>query len=65
MIKKGSPEWFKLIKRLESIKLKSNRDTFCIECWTMLNCKQKVKHSKAHPDHDRSYLTSSQYASES
>ena len=30
----------------------------------MLNCKQKIKHLKAYPDHKQHLLTSTQYASE-
>ncbi len=30
----------------------------------MLNCKQKIKHMKAHPDHEEFLQTSAKYASE-
>ena len=64
MIKRGSPEWIALLDRLEQIKLKSNREVLCVKCWQMLNCKQKIKHLKAFPNHNAFLLTSSRYASE-
>ena len=64
MIKKNSPEWDTFINRLNIIKTKSNREVLCIKCWQMLNCKQKIKHLKLHPDHKSYLLTSTQYASE-
>ena len=64
MIKRNSVEWNVFIDRLNTIKKKSNREVLCIECWQMLNCKQKIKHLKIHPDHKQYLLTSTQYASE-
>jgi len=46
LIKRGSPEWEAFITKLNLIKKKSNREVLCIECWQMLNCKQKIKHLK-------------------
>jgi hypothetical protein len=64
MIKRNSSEWATFINRLNTIKQKSNREVLCIQCWQMLNCKQKIKHLKQHPDHKAYLLTSTQYASE-
>jgi len=64
MIKRNSAEWGTFINRLNVIKSKSNREVLCIKCWQMLNCKQKIKHLKAFPDHKTYLLTSTQYASE-
>ena len=64
MIKRNSPEWTAFINKLNLIKTKSNREVLCIKCWLMLNCKQKIKHLKAYPEHKQFLLTSTQYASE-
>ena len=64
MLKVASNEWRDFISKLEVIKTKSNREVLCIFCWQMLNCKQKVKHLKKFPDHERYLLTSTKYASE-
>ena len=64
MIKRNSAEWDQFIVRLNTIKTKSNREVLCIQCWQMLNCKQKIKHLKSYPDHKPYLLTSTQYASE-
>ena len=64
MIKRNSTEWQTFIKRLESIKLKSNREVLCIKCWQMLNCKQKIRPLKRQPGHKAFLVTSTQYASE-
>lgn len=64
MIKRNSVEWDQFIVRLNTIKTKSNREVLCIQCWQMLNCKQKIKHLKSYPDHKPFLLTSTQYASE-
>lgn len=64
MIKVKSPEWVDFINKLEVIKTKSNREVLCIHCWQMLNCKQKLKHLKRNPDHEKFLLTSTKYASE-
>ena len=64
MIKRNSLEWDNFISKLNAIKTKSNREVLCIRCWQMLNCKQKIKHLKQNPDHNKYLLTSTQYASE-
>lgn len=64
MLKVSSPEWHDFISKLEVIKTKSNREVLCIQCWQMLNCKQKIKHLKKNPDHEKFLLTSTKYASE-
>ena len=64
MIKRNSPEWIDFINRLSSIRSKSNREVLCVQCWQMLNCKQKIKHLKKSPDHEKYLLTSTKYASE-
>ena len=64
MIRRNSNEWHTFINRLESIKLKSNREVLCIKCWQMLNCKQKNRHLKLHPSHKAFLATSTKYASE-
>ena len=64
MLKVGNPEWNEFIKKLEVIKTKSNREVLCIQCWQMLNCKQKIKHLKKYEDHEKFLLTSTKYASE-
>ena len=64
MIKVNTSDWKKYIQQLEIIKTKSNREVLCIHCWKMLNCKQKIKHLKGHPDHEKYLLTSMKYASE-
>jgi hypothetical protein len=64
MIKRESPEWHTFIKKLVSIKSKSNREVFCVKCWQMFNCKQRKKHIEEQPDHAYSLLTSTQFASD-
>lgn len=64
MLKINSVEWRDFIQRLEVIKTKSNREVLCINCWQMLNCKQKIKHLKKSPEHEKFLLTSTKYASE-
>ena len=64
MIKRYSPEWDAFIHKLSVIRTKSNREVLCINCWQMLNCKQKIKHLKLFPDHKQLLLTSTQYASD-
>ncbi len=64
MLKINSNEWKDFIQKLEIIKTKSNREVLCISCWQMLNCKQKIKHLKKYPDHEKYLLTSTKYASE-
>ena len=64
MLKVQSSEWKEFIDKLEVIKTKSNREVLCIHCWQMLNCKQKIKHLKKNPDHEKYLLTSTKYASE-
>jgi hypothetical protein len=64
MLKVYSSEWRDFISKLEVIKTKSNREVLCIECWQMLNCKQKINHLKRLPDHEKFLLTSTKYASE-
>lgn len=64
MLKRNSDEWDQFIVRLNTIKTKSNREVLCIQCWQMLNCKQKIKHLRLYPDHKAYLLTSTQYASE-
>ena len=64
MLKKPSQEWDDYTTRLQSIKLKSNREVLCTECWMILNYEQRGKHSKKFPCHKESILTSSQFASE-
>jgi hypothetical protein len=64
MLKVFSNEWKEFIQKLEVIKTKSNREVLCIQCWQMLNCKQKIKHLKKNPDHEKYLLTSTKYASE-
>jgi hypothetical protein len=64
MLKVNSSEWKEFISKLEVIKTKSNREVLCIHCWQMLNCKQKIKHLKKSPDHEKYLLTSTKYASE-
>eukprot|EP00347_Sterkiella_histriomuscorum_P013559 403364251 len=64
MLKVNSREWRDFIQRLEIIKTKSNREVLCINCWQMLNCKQKIKHLKKTPEHEKYLLTSTKYASE-
>jgi hypothetical protein len=63
MIKVNSTEWKEFIHKLEIIKTKSNREVLCIQCWQMLNCKQKIKHLKKFQDHEKFLLTSTKYAS--
>ncbi len=64
MLKVNSREWGFFIEKLEVIKTKSNREVLCIHCWQMLNCKQKIKHLKSLPDHEKYLLTSTKYASD-
>ena len=64
MIKRNSPEWIDFINRLSSIRSKSNREVLCVQCWQMLNCKQKKKHLEQFPTHQKFLLTSTKYASE-
>lgn len=64
MLKVGSREWKEFVQKLEVIKTKSNREVLCSTCWQMLNCKQKIKHLKRSPDHEKFLLTSTKYASE-
>jgi hypothetical protein len=64
MLKVATPEWADFIQKLEFIKTKSNREVLCIHCWQMLNCKQKIKHLRKSPDHEKYLLTSTKYASE-
>lgn len=64
MLKLSTAEWKEFINKLEVIKTKSNREVLCIHCWQMLNCKQKIKHLKSDPEHERFLLTSTKYASE-
>jgi hypothetical protein len=64
MIKVNSQDWKEFINKLEVIKTKSNREVLCIQCWQMLNCKQKIKHLKKFQDHEKFLLTSTKYASE-
>ena len=64
MIARNTPEWSQFIHRIESVRLKSNREVLCVKCWQMFNCKQKVKHAQKFPDHQQYVLTSSQYAFE-
>ena len=64
MIKRNSKEWVNFMSKLEAIKLKSNREVLCTQCWQMLNCKQKKKHIEQYPSHSVYLLTSTKYASE-
>jgi len=64
MLKKPSNEWDSYIKRLQSIKRKSNREVLCTKCWMILNYEQRGKHSSKFPKHNSWILTSSQFASE-
>ena len=64
MLKVATVEWRDFIQKLEFIKTKSNREVLCIQCWQMLNCKQKIKHLRKCPDHEKYLLTSTKYASE-
>ena len=64
MLKVATAEWRDFINKLEFIKTKSNREVLCIQCWQMLNCKQKIKHLRKCPDHEKYLLTSTKYASE-
>ena len=64
MIKRNTEEWAEFVSKLDVIKTKSNREVLCIHCWQMLNCKQKIKHLKTDPEHEKFLLTSTKYASE-
>ena len=64
MIKVQSQEWKEFISKIELIKTKSNREVLCLNCWQMLNCKQKIKHLRRNPEHEKYLLTSTKYASE-
>jgi hypothetical protein len=64
MIQFYSNEWREYLQKLEAIKLKSNREVLCLDCWMMLNCKQKIKHLEQFPDHERHVITSTKFASE-
>ena len=64
MIRLYSEEWEDFMKKIHTIKSKSNREVLCIECWMLLNCKQKLKHVAEMPDHEKFLVTSTKYASE-
>ncbi len=64
MIKLNTQEWRDFVNKLEVIKTKSNREVLCLNCWQMLNCKQKIKHLRRNPEHEKFLLTSTKYASE-
>ena len=64
MIRKYSTEWAHFLGRLEQIKVKSNRDVLCLDCWNIFNYEQKTRHLLAHPSHRNAILTSKDFASE-
>ena len=64
MIKRNSAEWSDFISRLNRITSKSNREVLCVQCWQMLNCKQKKKHLIDFPSHHSFLLSSTKYASD-
>ena len=64
MLKKPSKEYDSYMKRLSSIKKKSNREVLWTDWWMILNYEQRGKHASKFPKHKDSILTSSQFASE-
>ena len=64
MLRKPSKEWDNYMKRLSSIKQKSNREVLWTDCWMILNYEQRGKHASKFQRHRDSILTSSQFASE-
>lgn len=64
MIRKNSDEWYKLIRKLERSKQKSNRDVFCLHCWRIYNYEGNIRHKDLMPSHKTSIVTSKSFASE-
>ena len=63
MIRTTGTEWELLQERLDVLKLKSNRDVLCVNCWAVYNYEQRLKHVRETPSHAEGILTSRAFAS--